>query len=100
MADMIDDPPHVLSEEGLQFILLSNGPIPANIGSWKAYSVLRPEEDPSRTIRREIEVLGDCYHLYEDSKDYWEKRLPAGLIDFYFSQVVKCTAEGSLVVQK
>ena len=94
MIDMFDDPPHLLEDESFHLKLSSNITIPENIGKWKASQKFYPLESPLDPITEDL-ALTNCNHLYDDSLDYWGKRIGEQGLKYFYDGIAKCLVPGT-----
>ena len=94
---MFDDPPHLLEDESFHLKLASNITIPENIGRWKAAQKFIP---PGRPLERTIEdlALTNCSHLFDESLDYWGKRIGPQNLKYFYDGIAKCLVPGTGVL--
>ena len=97
MIDMFDDQPHLLEDESFSFVLASNITIPENIGKWKAAQKLYPPESPLNPITEDLAIT-NCNHLYDESFDYWSKRLGVQNLNHFYDNLAKCLEPGTGVL--
>ena len=94
MTDMFDDPPHLLEDESFNFLLASNITIPENIGKWKASQKFSLPESPLAYITEDL-ALTNCSHLYDESLDYWGKRIGEQGLTYFYDGITKCLVPGT-----